>query len=187
MEGQAPPVGFFEMVLSSFHPVIARWFAERIGQPTPAQRRGWESIRSGADTLIAAPTGSGKTFAAFLIALDDPPRGSFGHEVPDEVRVVYVSPLKALSADIHRNLAEPRREIKRLAGGMGVGAARITAPGGAGGQPRRPAAGDRAPGGGNGVRAAPYPRRGALRRHTGRRAGGDAQVSASHPGDDPGI
>src|SRR4026207_532262 len=127
MEGQAPPVGFFEMVLSSFHPVIARWFAERIGQPTPAQRRGWESIRSGADTLIAAPTGSGKTFAAFLIALDDPPRGSFGHEVPDEVRVVYVSPLKALSADIHKNLAEPRREIRRLAEEMGFPPVRITA------------------------------------------------------------
>ena len=127
MEGQAPPVVFFEMVLSSFHPVIARWFAERIGQPTPAQRRGWESIRSGADTLIAAPTGSGKTFAAFLIALDDLLRESFEHELPDEVRVVYVSPLKALSADIHKNLAEPRREIRRLAESLGMGLPHITA------------------------------------------------------------
>src|SRR5678816_632220 len=93
------------MSLSHFHPIIARWFAERIGEPTPAQRRGWDAIRSGADTLIAAPTGSGKTLAAFLIALDELLRESLEGPLPDEVRVVYVSPLKALSADIHKNLA----------------------------------------------------------------------------------
>src|SRR4029079_14849164 len=61
---------FMVMSLSNFHPIIARWFAERIGEPTAAQRRGWDAIRSGADTLIAAPTGSGKTLAAFLTAFD---------------------------------------------------------------------------------------------------------------------
>jgi ATP-dependent Lhr-like helicase len=59
------------MSLSHFHPVVARWFAETLGEPTPAQRRGWGSIREGRHTLIAAPTGSGKTLAAFLGALDD--------------------------------------------------------------------------------------------------------------------
>src|SRR5689334_609268 len=97
------------MTLTGFHPVIARWFSERIGEPTPAQRKGWESIRAGRDTLIAAPTGSGKTLAAFLSALDELLRESLSGSLPDEVRVIYVSPLKALSADIHKNLAEPRR------------------------------------------------------------------------------
>ena len=103
------------MSLSPFHPLIERWFAERIGEPTSAQRRGWDAIRSGAHTLIAAPTGSGKTLAAFLSALDDLFREGLTGALPDETRVVYVSPLKALSADIHRNLAEPRREIRQMA------------------------------------------------------------------------
>ncbi len=110
-----------------FHPVIARWFTERLGEPTAAQRQGWEAIRDGRDTLIAAPTGSGKTLAAFLIELDLLLRESLEGSLPEEVRVVYVSPLKALSADIHRNLAEPRREIRRLAEAMGYGDAKITA------------------------------------------------------------
>src|SRR5205085_458181 len=93
------------MSLDLFHPVIQRWFSETLGTPTPAQEQGWASIREGRHTLIAAPTGSGKTLAAFLTALDDLLR----EPAPDEVRVVYVSPLKALSADIHKNLAEPRR------------------------------------------------------------------------------
>lgn len=115
------------MPLSDFHPVIARWFAERIGEPTPAQTRGWEAIRSGADTLIAAPTGSGKTLAAFLISLDQLLRESLAGPLPEEVRVIYVSPLKALSADIHKNLAEPRREIRRLAEELGLGTPHVTA------------------------------------------------------------
>ncbi|MGH7753089.1 MAG: DEAD/DEAH box helicase, partial [Gemmatimonadales bacterium] len=115
------------MPLSGFHPVIAQWFAERLGEPTAAQRRGWEAIRSGAHTLIAAPTGSGKTLAAFLIALDGLLREGLTGDLPAEVRVVYVSPLKALSTDIHRNLGEPRREIRRLAEGQGLGVPQITA------------------------------------------------------------
>ena len=118
-----------------FHPVIARWWSEHFAlpqggyaPPTPAQLEGWNAIRSGADTLIAAPTGSGKTLAAFLVALD-----SLLHEgleqggLPDEIRVVYVSPLKALSSDIHENLAEPRRGIRQLAEAMGLPPVRIHA------------------------------------------------------------
>jgi ATP-dependent Lhr-like helicase len=115
-----------------FHFAVTRWFAEAIGTPTAAQTRGWESIRAKRHTLIAAPTGSGKTLAAFLTALDDLFREGIGREgvvagLPDEVRVVYVSPLKALSADIHKNLAEPRRGIRRAAEALGVDAPRITA------------------------------------------------------------
>jgi ATP-dependent Lhr-like helicase len=111
----------------SFHPAVARWFRERIGEPTAAQRLGWDAIREGGHTLIAAPTGSGKTLAAFLHALDQLLREGLDHELPEETRVVYVSPLKALSADVHKNLAEPRREIRQLAEQLGLLPARITA------------------------------------------------------------
>jgi ATP-dependent helicase Lhr and Lhr-like helicase len=111
----------------TFHPVVSRWFSETLGEPTVAQRRGWESIRAGRHTLIAAPTGSGKTLAAFLTAIDDLVQEGLRGPLPDEVRVVYVSPLKALSADIHKNLAEPRRGIRELAEAQGVEAPRITA------------------------------------------------------------
>ena len=115
------------MSLSAFHPLVARWFQQRFGEPTTPQRLGWEAIRSGRHTLIAAPTGSGKTLAAFLEELDRLFREGLEGPLPDETRVVYVSPLKALSADIHLNLAEPRREIRRLAEEMGVEAPKITA------------------------------------------------------------
>ena len=115
------------MPLSAFHPVIARWFEQKFGEPTPPQRLGWHAIREGRHTLIAAPTGSGKTLAAFLEELDRLFRAGLESPLPDETRVVYVSPLKALSADIHLNLAEPRREIRRLAEEMGFEAPRITA------------------------------------------------------------
>jgi ATP-dependent Lhr-like helicase len=101
--------------LPEFHPVLRRWWEGRFAEPTEAQREGWRAIRGGSDTLIAAPTGSGKTLAAFLISLDELVREALaGGELPDEVRVIYVSPLKALSADIHKNLAVPRREIQAL-------------------------------------------------------------------------
>src|SRR5947208_2926110 len=115
------------MSLSAFHPVVARWFEETLGEPTAAQRHGWPAIRAGHHTLIAAPTGSGKTLAAFLTVLDDLFREGLSGALPDEVRVVYVSPLKALSADVHKNLAEPRRGVRRLAGECGIEAPRITA------------------------------------------------------------
>src|SRR5258708_8227190 len=98
-----------------FHPVLRQWWASRFAEPTEAQLDGWRAIRRGDDTLIAAPTGSGKTLAAFLTALDQLLReGVEQGGLPDEVRVIYVSPLKALSADIHKNLAVPRREIHAL-------------------------------------------------------------------------
>src|SRR5688572_4064953 len=115
------------MPLPAFHPLVARWFTETLGAPTPSQERGWEAIRNGRHTLIAAPTGSGKTLAAFLTAIDDLVREAAASPLPDEIRVVYVSPLKALSADIHKNLAEPRRGIRQLAESQGVDAPRITA------------------------------------------------------------
>ena len=126
------------MMPSGFHPIVSRWFLESIGEPTSAQRRGWDAIRAGRHTLIAAPTGSGKTLAAFLTAIDDLVRegsessrpaeaGHYDRSLPDEVRVVYVSPLKALSADIHKNLAEPRRGIRRLGEESGIEVPRITA------------------------------------------------------------
>jgi ATP-dependent Lhr-like helicase len=118
--------------LSLFHPVIDRWFSTALGPPTPAQAAGWAAIRSGRHTLIAAPTGSGKTLAAFLSAIDDLFREGLdasreGGGLPDQTRVVYVSPLKALSSDIHKNLAEPLDGIRAVAAGMGLSAPAITA------------------------------------------------------------
>jgi ATP-dependent Lhr-like helicase len=100
---------------SDFHPVLQRWWASRFDAPTAAQLEGWRAIREGRHTLIAAPTGSGKTLAAFLTSIDELLKeGIEQGGLPDEVRVIYVSPLKALSADIHKNLAVPRREIHAL-------------------------------------------------------------------------
>src|SRR5687767_7917878 len=115
------------MPLSRFHPVVQRWFSETLGEPTIAQQRGWAAIDQRRHTLIAAPTGSGKTLAAFLTALDDLLQEGLTHPLPDEVRVVYVSPLKALSSDIHKNLAEPRLGIRKLAEEAGIAAPKITA------------------------------------------------------------
>jgi ATP-dependent Lhr-like helicase len=115
------------MSLNAFHPSVAAWFQSALGEPTLAQVRGWDAIRQRRHTLIAAPTGSGKTLAAFLTALDDLFREGLESPLPDEVRVVYVSPLKALSADIHKNLAEPRRGIRAASEQLGINAPRITA------------------------------------------------------------
>src|SRR5205807_10451349 len=115
------------MALETFHPIIRRWFSETLGTPTPAQLQGWAAIRQRRHTLIAAPTGSGKTLAAFLTALDDLVQEGLRTPLPDEVRIVYVSPLKALSADIHKNLAEPRTGIRLLAEAAGLETPRITA------------------------------------------------------------
>jgi ATP-dependent Lhr-like helicase len=115
------------MPLSRFHPAVSQWFAQRFREPTPPQQRGWDAIRSGRHTLIAAPTGSGKTLAAFLSALDELLREGLQKPLADEVRIVYVSPLKALSVDIHQNLAEPRREIRQVIEAMGLPPVKITA------------------------------------------------------------
>ena len=98
--------------LAGFHPVVARWFRERLGAPSPPQERGWPAIRSGQDTLIAAPTGSGKTLAAFLTCIDNLVQQGLAGDLTDETQVVYVSPLKALSNDVQKNLAQPLAEIR---------------------------------------------------------------------------
>jgi ATP-dependent Lhr-like helicase len=95
-----------------FHPVAARWFAEKFGTPSEPQQRGWPAIQAGSHTLIAAPTGSGKTLAAFFAELDQLFREGLKGKLTDETRVVYVSPLKALSNDIHKNLEEPLNGLR---------------------------------------------------------------------------
>src|SRR5947207_2658770 len=101
------------MSLSGFHPVIERWFGSRFREPTEPQRRAWPLIQAGRNALIAAPTGSGKTFAAFLAAIDSLLRQGLDGTLTDGTQVVYVSPLKALSNDVQKNLAEPLAEIRR--------------------------------------------------------------------------
>src|SRR6185503_11411517 len=95
-----------------FHPVIARWFEQKFGSPTEPQQQGWPAIQSGAHTLIAAPTGSGKTLAAFFAELDLLFKAGLEGRLKDETSIVYVSPLKALSNDIHKNLEEPLAELR---------------------------------------------------------------------------
>ena len=90
--------------MDPFHPLITKWFAQRFGGPTEAQRLGWPPILEGSDTLIAAPTGSGKTLAAFLACLDRLLRDGISGDLTDRTYAVYVSPLKALSNDVQRNL-----------------------------------------------------------------------------------
>ncbi len=97
-----------------FHPAVARWFEQTFESPTEPQRRGWPAIQSGRHVLISAPTGSGKTLAAFLGSLDVLFREGARTDLPDETRVVYVSPLKALSNDIRKNLQEPLSGIRAL-------------------------------------------------------------------------
>jgi ATP-dependent Lhr-like helicase len=115
------------MAFSGFHPVVRQWFTAEVGEPTAAQLRGWASIAAGQHTLIAAPTGSGKTLAAFLTAINALLEESLTAPLPNEVRVLYVSPLKALSADIHKNLIGPCQGVHRLAEQAGLRAPTITA------------------------------------------------------------
>ena len=107
-------------VLPVFDPIVEKWFTNRFGSPTEPQALGWPEIAAGRDTLISAPTGSGKTLAAFLICLDRLVRAARAQTLPDATQVVYVSPLKALSNDIHRNLEIPLAEIAALAKAEGI-------------------------------------------------------------------
>ncbi|MGC1460475.1 MAG: DEAD/DEAH box helicase, partial [Steroidobacteraceae bacterium] len=104
--------------LDAFHPAVAAWFRSRFAAPTPAQQQSWPAIQAGRNVLVAAPTGSGKTLSAFLAALDELVREGQAGTLADETRVVYVSPLKALSNDIQSNLAAPlagiRAQLARL-------------------------------------------------------------------------
>src|SRR2546425_2841946 len=97
-----------------FHPAVARWFEQAFRSPTQPQARGWPAIQSGRHVLISAPTGSGKTLAAFLASLDVLFREGIEAKLGDETEIVYVSPLKALSNDIRKNLQEPLAGIRAL-------------------------------------------------------------------------
>ena len=101
--------------LSQFHPIVQDWFRSRFEAPTEAQTQGWPAIARGRHVLVAAPTGSGKTLAAFLMCIDRLVRSGLDGDLPNTTQVVYVSPLKALSNDIHKNLAAPLEEIRALA------------------------------------------------------------------------
>src|SRR5690349_14640326 len=100
------------MPLAGFHPTIQRWFEQRFGEPTEPQREGWPHIRAGVHTLISAPTGMGKTLAAYLSAIDALARQ--GAALRDETAVLYVSPLRALSNDVQKNLQGPLAELARM-------------------------------------------------------------------------
>src|SRR2546425_2896666 len=95
-----------------FHPAVARWFEQAFRSPTQPQARGWPAIQSGRHVLISAPTGSGKTLAAFLASLDVLFREGIEAKLGDETQIVYVSPLKALSNDVRKNLQEPLAGIR---------------------------------------------------------------------------
>ena len=103
------------MSFFGFHPLIERWFQSRFAEPTAPQRLGWPHIEQGENTLIAAPTGSGKTLTAFLAVIDRLLKESIAGKLDDGVRAIYVSPLRALSNDMHRNLSEPLEELNALA------------------------------------------------------------------------
>jgi ATP-dependent helicase Lhr and Lhr-like helicase len=106
--------------LEHFHPAVRDWFLNRFPAPTEPQARAWPAIKRGAHTLIAAPTGSGKTLSAFLSAIDDLVWKSVAGELLDQTQVVYVSPLKALSNDIQINLQEPLCGIQQNLAAMGI-------------------------------------------------------------------
>ncbi len=107
-------------VLDSFHPAVAAWFARTFDAPTPAQEQAWPALMAGRHVLVAAPTGSGKTFAAFLAAIDQLVKEGLQGPLPDETRIVYVSPLKALSNDIQRNLEAPLKGIREELAALGL-------------------------------------------------------------------
>ena len=142
------------MPLQDFHPAVARWFSRTFAAPTEAQVAAWPAIRAGRHTLVAAPTGSGKTLTAFLAALDGLVRdGLAPGGLADETAVVYVSPLKALSNDIRANLEAPLAGIRAELRALGLADVEIRTAVRTGDTPRR--------------RAAPEP-----------------EEAAAHPGDD---
>src|SRR5262245_43686378 len=114
------PGATFSMSLNIFHPAVAAWFHQSFAAPTPAQAEAWPAIKAGRNVLIAAPTGSGKTLAAFLSAIDALVRQGLEDGLKDETQIVYVSPLKALSNDIHRNLEIPLAGIREALRARGL-------------------------------------------------------------------
>src|ERR1700733_2729454 len=113
--------------LAAFDPLIREWFADKFADVTEPQRLGWPEIRAGHDVLISAPTGSGKTLAAFLTAIDSLVRQARVGELPNQTQILYVSPLKALRNDIHKNLDVPLAGVAKLAAAQGIALAPIRA------------------------------------------------------------
>ncbi len=109
-----------DVSLASFHPIIARWFRDTIGTPTDVQTASWPAICSGEHALIAAPTGSGKTLAAFLASIDSLFQQALSNDLADHTQILYVSPLKALSNDVQKNLRQPLNEISENALAAGL-------------------------------------------------------------------
>src|ERR1700754_676650 len=108
------------MNLEIFHPAVSRWFARTFPSATEPQVQAWPAIKQQRHTLIAAPTGSGKTLAAFLSAIDDLVRLGLEGKLDDTTHVIYVSPLKALSNDIQRNLQMPLEGIQQELTNLGL-------------------------------------------------------------------
>src|SRR5580658_5552375 len=109
------PESLFHPDLAWAHPLVQEWFVARFGTPTEPQIAGWPAVLRGEPTLISAPTGSGKTLAAFLVCIDKLLRAALEGRLLPQTHVVYVSPLKALSNDVQKNLQGPLREIQELA------------------------------------------------------------------------
>src|SRR5262245_32048291 len=114
-------------VLSAFDPLVREWFSTNFASVTEPQRQGWPEIQTGSDVLISAPTGSGKTLAAFLTAINSLVSEARKGELPNRTEILYVSPLKALSNDIHKNLDRPLAGIAQLAAEQGIPLAPIRA------------------------------------------------------------
>jgi ATP-dependent Lhr-like helicase len=107
-------------VLAGFDPLTSEWFTTRLGRTTEPHQLEWPEIGAGRDVLISAPTESGKTLAAFLICIDNLVRLARAGALSEQTAAVYVSPLKALSNDVHKNLEVPLAEISALAARRGV-------------------------------------------------------------------
>jgi ATP-dependent helicase Lhr and Lhr-like helicase len=107
-------------ILDDFHPIVREWFLQTYGRPSPPQELGWPSIASGANTLILAPTGSGKTLTAFLWAINHLIEQHLHESLDPGIRILYISPLKALNNDIRRNLEAPLAGIEAGAKRMGI-------------------------------------------------------------------
>lgn len=116
----ASPTKDSELALGHFHPTLRRWFGDAFREPTAAQKLAWPVIASGVSTLLLAPTGSGKTLAAFLVAIDRIMFGPRDEAREKGVRVLYVSPLKALGVDVERNLRSPIAGVRAAADRDGI-------------------------------------------------------------------
>src|SRR5437588_3465634 len=110
----------FPPSLAWAHPLIQDWFVQKFGTPTEPQEQAWPHILAGRTTLISAPTGSGKTLAAFLACIDRLVRKALAGDLQDRTEVLYVSPLKALGNDIHKNLEGPLGEVLQMGGERGL-------------------------------------------------------------------